>query len=104
MYRISDSLTDGTSPTDPFWAFCRRLAPDRRIAVVKICEPMWSVRQIAEAVGMSERTVFRSLSYRRLREIDQARDITAAKRRGRHGSRIERPDKPGFSNPNDPKG
>jgi IS30 family transposase len=83
-----------------FRDFCQQLTLEERIAVVKSFRPEWTVRQIAEACGVTERTIIRSPSYRRLRTIDQSRPAAQSKRRGRTHRRIDPPpDERGFSNP-----
>jgi DNA-directed RNA polymerase specialized sigma24 family protein len=71
-----------------FLDFCRQLTLEERIAVVKSYQPTWTVRQIAKTCGVSDRTVLRSESYRRLRAIDRERPAAQAKWRGRTQNRI----------------
>jgi IS30 family transposase len=86
-----------------FLDFCRQLTRNERIAVVKSYRPKWTVREIADACGVSERTIIRSPSYRRLRAIDQSRPSAQSKWRGRAHRRIDPPpDARGFSNPDNP--
>lgn len=74
-----------------FLDFIRKMTREERVGVVKSYRPAWTVRQIADACGVSERTVIRSVSYRRLREIDQARQAGQSRWRGRKRRRIEPP-------------
>jgi DNA-directed RNA polymerase specialized sigma24 family protein len=86
-----------------FLDFCRQLSRAERIAVVKTYRPKWTVRQIAQAVGVSKRTLIRSPAYRRLRQIDESRPNRKSKYRGRTRRRIDPPpDERGFSDPDDP--
>ena len=83
--------------------FFRQLTPNERVAVVKTYRPEWTVRQIAFTCAVSERTVIRSPSYRRLRAIDQSRPAAQSKWRGRTHRRIDPPpDERGFSDPDNP--
>ena len=100
------SPSDAASPFPPdnhkfhaFLDFFSQLTPSERVAVVKAYRPCWTVREIAETCGVSERTVLRSPSYRRLRAIDRARMPAQSKWRGATHRRIgPPPDERGFSN------
>ncbi len=64
-----------------FLDFIRQLTLEERIAVVKTFRPHWKVRQIADACASSERTILRSPTYRRLREIVVLKTLGATRAR-----------------------
>lgn len=87
-----------------FVTFCQELTLDQKITFVKCHRPEWTVRQIADLLGISTRTVLRSPGYRRLRAIDRARPPAQSKWRGRTRRRMNPPTNGrGFSNPDDPQ-
>lgn len=72
--------------------FIRQLTPEERVGLIKAYRPNLTVGQIADACGVSERTVFRSKIYRKLRQIEKARRPSNSKWRGRKRRRIEPPE------------
>jgi hypothetical protein len=95
----SNSPTPADHDLIAFLDFFRQLTLEERIALVKSFRPTWTVVQIACTCAVSERTILRSPSYRRLRAIDLAKPAQS-KWRGRTHRRIDpRADERGFYDP-----